>query len=214
MSKITAPLLSFGATGTIADTMVYSKWRGRPYVRRHVIPSNPNTTGQQATRNVFAAASAIWKVAPALFVAPWDRFATGKPLTGRNKFQGSYTTLTRSKADRQDMLFSPGAFGGLPPSTMVVTPADDEFGIAFTTPTPPTGWTLDSAIAACIEDEDPATGTDYVITADEDDVTKSDVTLTGLKDATDYVIGGWLRWLKPDGSIAYSVSLIDVQTTL
>jgi len=53
MPKTTAPLLSFDARGQIAHTQVYSSWRGRPYVRRYSVGTNPNTSDQQLTRNAF-----------------------------------------------------------------------------------------------------------------------------------------------------------------
>ena len=49
MAKVTAPLLSFGGLGTIGKVAVYSKWKGRPYVRQYVIPGNPKTAGQTLT---------------------------------------------------------------------------------------------------------------------------------------------------------------------
>ena len=54
MAKLTGPLLSFGATGQIAKTMVVGTWRGIDYARQYVVPANPRTTAQQANRTRFA----------------------------------------------------------------------------------------------------------------------------------------------------------------
>lgn len=54
MAKVTGPLMSFEASGTLGDTITFAKWVGRPYVRRHVIPANPQTAAQEDTRNAFS----------------------------------------------------------------------------------------------------------------------------------------------------------------
>jgi len=212
MAKTTAPLLSFGASGSIAKTMVASKWKGRPYMRRHVIPANPNSTGQQSTRNAFSFANQAWKLGPALFTDPWDLYAKGQVLTGRNAFVGRYVNDNRGQADLSAMIFSPGAKGGIPPDSIALTPGANSINVAFTNPTPPTGWSLVAAIAACILDQDPESGTAYTIVAAQDAVTMNSVDLTGLTSAVLYDVGAWLQWTKADGTAAYSVSLLDQDT--
>lgn len=212
MAKPTAPLLSFGASGTLAKTMVYSKWKGRPYVRRHVIPANPKTVAQTLTRDTFGSANAIWKISPAIFQEPWDRFATGQVLTGRNAMISRFVTINRGLSDLLLMAFSPGAKGGLAPLTLVITPGSQQLSCVVTAPTPPSGWTLTAIQAAAIRDQDPATGTLYEITAGEDVSTPYDVVLTGLTASVLYAVGAWTKWAKPDGSIAYGPSILDSDT--
>jgi hypothetical protein len=50
MARTTAPLFSLDASGTLAKAVVFSKWRGRSYVRRHAIPKNPQTAAQVGVR--------------------------------------------------------------------------------------------------------------------------------------------------------------------
>lgn len=50
MAKVKAPLLSFGASGKIADTQVYFPWKGINAVRKYVIPTNPKTDAQVTQR--------------------------------------------------------------------------------------------------------------------------------------------------------------------
>jgi hypothetical protein len=50
MARTTAPLFSLDASGTIAKSLVFSKWRGRQYVRRHAIPKNPQSPAQVGIR--------------------------------------------------------------------------------------------------------------------------------------------------------------------
>lgn len=46
MAKVTGPLQSFGASGQIAKSIVFGSWKGIAWVRRHVIPANPQSSGQ------------------------------------------------------------------------------------------------------------------------------------------------------------------------
>lgn len=207
MGKTTAPLLSLGASGSIGKTIVFSKWRGIPYVRQHVIPANPNTTGQQATRNVFRTMSEMWKVMSTLAITPWDVFATGRQFVGRNAFMGQNVEALRLNIDMFEFIGSPGARGGLPPLTMVpTTVAAGGIEVPMTTPTAPTGWTLNSAIAIVFEGQDPAVPFAGTISEGEDIATPFTVDFTGLPTVL-HEVRGWLRWTKPDLQVAYSTAL-------
>lgn len=50
MAKVKGPLFSLEASGALAKTIVFSIWKGRPYVRELVNPSNPSSAGQVAIR--------------------------------------------------------------------------------------------------------------------------------------------------------------------
>ena len=39
MAKVTGPLLSLEASGTVGDALTFSRWVGRPYVRRYTVPT-------------------------------------------------------------------------------------------------------------------------------------------------------------------------------
>lgn len=214
MAVPTGPLLSFGASGSIAKTVVFSKWKGRPYVRRHVIPANPQTAAQTLTRNIFTFSSNVWKASPTILRSPWDRFATGQVLTGRNAFIGKNVQLMRSETDVLLWLGSPGAKGGLAFTSIALTPTSQGFDVTNSVPATPTGWTFTAGQAAALESQDPQSGTDFLIGAAEDLVEGDPVQLTGLKALTEYTVAAWIKWAKPDGSIAYGVSINDTDTTL
>ena len=212
MARITGPLLSLGASGSIAKTLVASKWKGRPYMRQHVIPANPQSVDQSLTRNAFSFAAATWKIGGPLLRAPWERFAVGQVLTGRNKFQGNFVAENRGETDLLSWNMSPGAKGGLPPLTIVSSsPGVNDINLLLTTPTPPTGWTLTSAQGFAIRDQDPQTGVLFT-TVEDEDLAATNVLLPGLTTAVLYVCGAWLKWAKPDTSIAYSVALMTTET--
>lgn len=207
MAKVTGGLLSLSSSGSIADTLTYSKWKGRPYVRQRVVPANPQSVAQTTTRSVFANANSIWKIAPTLLVSPWDRFATGQVLTGRNAFMGRWVEDNRGQADLDGLTWSPGAKGGLAPVSQVLTPGVGTMQVDITEPAIPTGWTITRAVAAAIREQDPETGALFTVTADEDLTTPFSIVLTGLTSTFEYQVGCWLEWAKPDGSVAYGASI-------
>src|SRR6266545_122834 len=50
MARVEGPLFSLRASGKIADAIVYSRWKGRPYVRRWLTPANPRSDAQRQVR--------------------------------------------------------------------------------------------------------------------------------------------------------------------
>ena len=60
MVKLTGPCMSLGASGTIANAITFAQWKGRPYARQRVIPSNPETVLQVSMRAMFKFISQAW----------------------------------------------------------------------------------------------------------------------------------------------------------
>ena len=210
MAKLTAPLLSFGASGTIAKVQTYATWRGVPYARRHVIPANPKTTGQVLTRDIFAALELRWKQGGPIMRAPWDRFAVGQKFVGRNSYIGKNIAASRGDADLDAYIGSPGAKGGLAASTLVLTTVAS-LGIeaVVTVPAAPTGWTVTGVQVTALKDQTPEAVVADVIQEGEDLVAAPyQVDFTGLVAVT-YQVQAWVKWLKPDASIAYGASIRD-----
>lgn len=56
MAKVTAPLQSFTASGSIAKSLTFSSHLGRNVVRRYTIPANTRTEDQGDQRLIFGAA--------------------------------------------------------------------------------------------------------------------------------------------------------------
>jgi len=206
MAKITAPLLSFDARGQIGKTQVYGSWRGRSYARRYTTPANPQTAEQDLTRNTFRWLQAVYKTSPATFIAPWAQYIKGKPLTERNAWTKFNLPGLREETDLANLVMSPGANAGLPTGAVVVTPGSGQLSIAIDAPAVlPTGWSIVEAAAAVILDQDPQTDTDYTISAGTDATSTYAVVITGL-DAALYRVGAWFKFLRPDGTNAYSPS--------
>lgn len=210
MPRTTAPLLSFGASGQIAKTQVYASWKGVPYVRRYVIPANPQTTKQTNNRDIWRMLGNAWLYMPSPVQAAFDTYAIGKPLTGRNKFfQDNQRVLAVSppKEDLDGFIFSPGSRGGLPPTNLAITPGNDQLTFTADLPAVPTGWTLTASIAAAIPNQapqDPFSGLWYV---NRDTSTPDNNVITSIPGEIEYACGFFLEWTRPDGLTAYSISL-------
>lgn len=105
MAKVTGPLMSLDASGTVAGTATFSKWKGRNYVRQRVIPSNPQTAAQTAVRAMFAGLVALWKANTEALTAAFDTRAKQLNISAFNAFVGyNQTQVSQGKfpADQVD----------------------------------------------------------------------------------------------------------------
>lgn len=214
MAKLTGPLLSFGARGSVGKTLVAASWRGVPYARQYVVPANPKTTDQTVIRSTFALLREMWKLAPSALQAPWNAFASGRPFTGMNKIVGENVRVLKYEPDMSNFIASPGALGGLAPTTFQAVTGSNagEIDVTFTVPAAPTGWTLDKAVAIAFKDQAPDGIFSGTIVTGEDNSAPYAFTLSGLPAGQVCICCGWLVWTKPDGRKAYSVSLNDSAT--
>lgn len=103
MAKVTAPLLSLGATGKIAGSLVFSTWKGIKTARQLVKPANPNTTAQQSQRSLFTAMVSFWRnyLTDATQRTGWDVAAglSGKPQSGFNLYAAANLALAATDPD-------------------------------------------------------------------------------------------------------------------
>lgn len=212
MARTVAPLLSFSAGGQIAKTQVYSVWKGRPYVRRYVVPSNPNSAAQQETRGAFKWLMNVWKFFPASAAEAWKAYADSLQITDRNAFAKANVSPLRSASDLTDFTLSPSARSGIIAADMNLTVGAGQVTVDLVEPSLPEGWAVVSAYAAAIRQQDPQTGAFYDVVAGSDASTPYSIVLTGLTSGQAYVVGGWFKFAKPDGSFAFGRSLQAVAT--
>lgn len=60
MVKVLGPAMSLDASGSLAGALVFSKWKGRNYIRQLVTPANPKSGGQTGMRGCFKFLTQIW----------------------------------------------------------------------------------------------------------------------------------------------------------
>jgi hypothetical protein len=133
----------------------------------------------------------------------------GQKFVGRNAYLGKNIAATRGEVDMAAYIGSPGAKGGLPPVSLVLaTAASLGIEATITAPAAPTDWTLTSGIATALVDQAPEDTVADVVQEGEQVALPGDVLFTGLL-AVDYYVQAWLKWEKPDGSVAYGASISD-----
>ncbi len=212
MSRTTAPLLSFGASGQIAKTQVYASWKGRAYARRYVIPANPNSTEQQKTRSAWTWLNDFYRLLPGAATEAWDKAALSRQLMGRNLLLKQNVTDFRTATDLTGLIAVPSAGGGVAPGSMVITPGSGSLSCAMASPSLPPGWTISAAFAMAMLDGDPTTDDPSVITEGTDTSAPYTVVLSSLTAGQLYDVWGWFKYVKPDTSFAYSGQVVQTGT--
>jgi len=84
MASTKAPLFGLDASGTIGKAIVFSKWRGRTYVRKHAIPSNPKSGLQVGMRSVLKFVTQGWKALSTAVKDDWTALAAPDNITKLN----------------------------------------------------------------------------------------------------------------------------------
>jgi len=207
MARLTAPLLSLGASGSIAKALVFASWKGIPYARVHVIPTNPNTTKQQEVRGVFSTLAEMWKRMPLLAREPWTADVAGLPLTDRNRHiqQNVPVLIDETTLDLLVMSVAQGA--ALPPENALFTPGSSLITITADTPTPPVDYTLTAMVAAICKDGDPSPVLIITTLAEECVETPYSIEFTGLEEVP-YQCGIWCKWTRAsDSKLMYSTAV-------
>lgn len=160
MVKLQGPAMSLDASGKLANTLVFSKWKGRPYARTLVRPANPKSGMQVGMRAMFKFLSQEWNGLDAADKAAWDVEAAALNVSAFNaymregilrwrRFTGPWQGSDTSADGTEATLAASSAVGG--PRNIVihyeVTTVADGWGIMlFRSPTA----TFDTAVGNCI----------------------------------------------------------------
>ncbi len=88
MAGVKGPLFSLDASGSVGDAIVFAKWKGRNYVRRHAIPANPKSVGQVSVRAMLKFLTQYWQSLDAAEQADWDNRAAATDISPFNAFVG------------------------------------------------------------------------------------------------------------------------------
>jgi len=107
MARVTGPLMSVDASGTLAGALTFAKWRGRNYVRRHAVPSNPRTPAQVTARAIVAFLGAQWKSLSAGDQGSWLLPADAKKISPFNQYIAVNARNWRDQIAPSMMLVAP-----------------------------------------------------------------------------------------------------------
>jgi hypothetical protein len=180
MARVTYSPLVTGVSGKVKDT-VFSRWKGRAYIRARVTPSNPQTVAQTAVRTSLARCVDLWQSFQTQIKAAWDLYASPYSMSGYNKF------VSANRADEQA-----GNELQTSPLNSLVDPADTfsaasgsgsgEIDLTWT------GGTVGAAYKAYVLVR--VSGSDAFALADADTTLFSDgaYTITGLTPAATYQV--------------------------
>jgi len=92
MAIVKGPLFSLDASGSVGDSIVFAKWKGRNYVRRHAIPSNPKSVGQVSVRAMLKFLTQFWDDLPIGSQISWTTRAAATDISPFNAYV-SYNML-------------------------------------------------------------------------------------------------------------------------
>lgn len=121
MARTTAPLFSMDASGSIGKSIVFSRWKGRNYVRRHAIPSNPMSGLQVYMRSMFAFLTRGWAAIPGVSQATWDAPAEPDNISPFNAYV-RYNGTRHYELKGPSMAYPAAELTGAPDApTLVVT---------------------------------------------------------------------------------------------
>lgn len=81
MVKVKGPMGSAEAAGSFGGSAVFSRWKGRAYVRSKVTPTNPKSALQVANREMLAFLSQRWKSISDPDQATWYELAFQKQVS-------------------------------------------------------------------------------------------------------------------------------------
>ena len=141
MARVSGPLFSFDASGTVAGAVVFSKWRGRPYVRRHAIPSNPMAPKQVAVRTMFAFLSREWQgLDPATVQDTWTDPATAKNFSKFNAYVAANMTSWKHGEYPSQVYPRLPAISPYTPTTPVAVGGVGLITVTITPPATPPTW--------------------------------------------------------------------------
>jgi len=207
MARLTAPLLSLAASGTIAKAITYSSWKGIAYARTRVVPANPKSDAQKEVRGVFSTLNEMWKRMPQLARDPWQNDVLSLPLTARNRHIQENVAVLKGESDMNNLVMSVAQGQAVPPEGEAFTPGSGTITITADAPTAPVGYTLTGMVAAVCKDGDPSPVLTVTTLAVEDVETPYSCLFESL-DTVAYQCAIWIKWTRDsDSKVFYSAAV-------
>lgn len=120
MVKLTGPIQSLAASGSIAKAVTVSNWKGRQYLKRHETPRDPHSGAQLANRAMMRFLVEQWPTLTSANHQTWNQLAAQTNIAAYSAFLGHnlerfnrYASPTKNyPASEQNQ---PGLYSGLTP---------------------------------------------------------------------------------------------------
>ncbi len=120
MVKVTGPLFSITASGSLAKAVTFSTWKGRAYVRQRVIPANPQSGPQTGMRSMLKFLSQEWTNLSVAEKADWTTRAAATVISNFNAFVAYNQSRWRSYKNPSKL--DPADEAGTSPTAPTTTP--------------------------------------------------------------------------------------------
>lgn len=144
MVRVNGPAFSLEASGQLAGAIVFSKWKGRPYIRELVKPSNPRSGPQVGIRAMLRFLTQNWQYVSSVNQATWKDRADAKVISNFNAYVGYNVYrwrdfLAPTQHDPEAATDTPPTLGTLAAAagvrsitvTQPITTAADGWGVCF-----------------------------------------------------------------------------------
>lgn len=132
--------MSLDASGSIANAVTFSKWKGRNYARQLVRPANPKTVLQISMRAMMRFLSQSWNTVGTTPKATWSALADAGNFSNFNAFVQANQRLWRQFLPPSQTSPHPGT-GTLPVATFdSATGGIHHVNLAFTMTTLNNAW--------------------------------------------------------------------------
>ena len=123
MAKWKSPLFS-DIRNKLGENVVFSMWKGRPYMRSYVTPANPNSLKQAANRDQMRKIVAMYQAnvkGDVSIAAAWDVEALPRLISGYNQFTQYGRKVTLGVLDLSATTISiPVTASGIPADRLAV----------------------------------------------------------------------------------------------
>lgn len=148
MATVKGPLFSLDASGSIGGAVVFSKWKGRNYVRRHAIPANPKSAAQVSMRSMMKFLSQIWDGLSDANKATWVARAAVTNISPFNAFVSFNQSLWNTfHGPTQELPATETGEGGDAPTTTISAGVKElSLSIADGASGPDWGWLIHSSL--------------------------------------------------------------------
>lgn len=178
MAKWKSPIFS-DIRNKLGENVVFSMWKGRPYMRSYVTPANPNSLKQQAQRALVANIVAMYQAnvkGDESIAAAWDVEALPRLISGYNQFVQYGASVTLGTLDLSKTTISiPVTASSIPADRLAVMICDitgptyklptTKRGLSTYTEADFTDWTPDTGDLIYIADTKVLDGEDIESTA-------------------------------------------------
>ena len=86
MARVSGPLFSMSASGSVGKAITFGTWKGRPWCRVWFKPQNPNSTNQVNVRTAMRLLVAEWQTETDARKLAYDTYAAAFNMSGFNKY--------------------------------------------------------------------------------------------------------------------------------